>query len=63
MKLFKTILLILIFYYNTTTNASITNKILVSVGKEIITEYDVAEEIVFLKIFSEKKIERLKKRD
>ena len=57
-NLFKIIILISILF-TTNIKAALNNKILLSVGTEIITKYDVAAEINFLSIFSKKQFEKL----
>ena len=57
-NLFRVVVLILVFF-TTSIKATITNKILVSVGNEIITEYDAVEEITFLNIFSKEQVQQL----
>ena len=48
-KLIKTIILFSIFLL-TTSKADLTNKIIMSVGSEMITDYDLAREIIYLMI-------------
>mgnify|MGYP000409750271 CR=1 FL=1 len=50
-KLFKSIILLLILLL-TSSKAELTNKIIISVGNEIITNYDLAREIKYLSVIS-----------
>lgn len=50
-KLFKSIILILILLL-TSSKAELTNKIIISVGNEIITNYDLAREIKYLSVIT-----------
>ena len=50
-KLFKSIILLLILLL-TSSKAELTNKIIISVGNEIITNYDLAREIKYLSVIT-----------
>ncbi len=50
-QLFKTVTLILILFL-TNSNAELTNKIVISVGNEIITDYDIDREIKYLSVIT-----------
>ena len=51
-KLFKSIALISILLFTTNSKAELANKMIMSVGNEIITNYDLARELKYLSVIT-----------
>ena len=57
-KLFKSIIFLSILLI-TSSKAELTNKVIMSVGNEIITNYDMARELKYLNVISVGKLKNL----
>ena len=57
-KLFKSIIFLLILLL-TSSKAELTNKVIISVGNEIITNYDLSREIQYLNVITLGRVKKL----